>query len=102
MSADGKPSFLRSSMASGGCAIEEKGNDASTAKTVPFAVVSCSSQVHSPWFLPVLLRCVCHMRGCIVCSLQRQTEMEVGKTEHQVGRDGFELLQGNFMTGRFW
>lgn len=44
MSGDGKAGFLRPSMAAGGCAVEEKGNDASTAKTLPFAVVSCSSQ----------------------------------------------------------
>jgi hypothetical protein len=54
MSGDGKAGFLRPSMA----AVEEKGNDASTAKTLPFAVVSCSSQVHAR---REFLACLCRM-----------------------------------------
>ena len=58
MSGDGKAGFLRPSMAAGGCAVEEKGSDASTAKTLPFAVVSCSSQVHAR---REFLACLCRM-----------------------------------------
>lgn len=68
-------SLRSSSMANGGCT--ESSNDAPTAKTVPFAVVSCSSQVlqHQLYFHP--LQCCYGNRGLPLVALPEVSKLSI-------------------------